>query len=304
MRRSFEDVLGEVTERIHARREPREQVLAEYPAYRQELEALLPVADAYTRLVRDPSAAYQARSRARIMRALEAERARQPRRGLAGWLLASTPRLAAMLAAVVLALGLGSFGFARASSDALPGSPLYGVKQAAEQARVATAFSPEAKSEVYAQQAEKRAEEFQRAMALNRPVIAEILLQRVHVTADNAVDQAEHTGALRRPMINARLQVRLQQMIQRLRQAEGQTRNPSVRSALEAELQHLQGLLARVQGTPVTPLPGPAGRKAESGSPGTAAQVNAAAHPRAQHLRATRWAHHQTSRPRERSVRL
>lgn len=108
--------------------------------------------------------------RARIRRiVLAAAVARQPRPsdravGLLTMLAAPAPYVVRFLAAVICAVGLLA-GATVASADSLPDDPLYGVKRAAEQLRLALAVAPEDRASVELSLAEHRLSEAERLAA-------------------------------------------------------------------------------------------------------------------------------------------
>jgi hypothetical protein len=144
-----------------------QEVLRRYPAQRDELIALLRLSVDLGSLeapAADP--AFRLRARNRMLAA--AAHRRQARR----WNpLAVLPRPVVRLAyagALAAALLVGGLTAAAASSDSLPGDPLYGVKLGVERAQLATTFDSAARARLELQFAEIRLAEAKRLFAAGR----------------------------------------------------------------------------------------------------------------------------------------
>jgi hypothetical protein len=120
-----------------AQGEPVEHILARYPADAAQLRPLLSTAAGLPALRLEPSEAARTKSRQQFMAQADLLRRTSPRQSL-GFL----PRfLTGFAAAAVVAVVLG-FGAVSASTSALPGDPLYGLKLSLEGARLQSAGSP------------------------------------------------------------------------------------------------------------------------------------------------------------------
>jgi hypothetical protein len=146
------------------------EILSEHPNEADELQPLLWTALATRReLISDgPSASYRANSTKRLMNLLRAttkrSRVKTARRLRWSW------KPAYALASLLLAFSLlaSSFGVAYASEDALPGDALYGVKRALERVSLAFSTSAVGDSRLLIQHAERRLQEVEQLIALNR----------------------------------------------------------------------------------------------------------------------------------------
>jgi hypothetical protein len=131
-----------------------EQCLERYPEHAAELRPLLETASAASQALDiEPSEDFRARARYQ----LRAELDRQPprRRWFAfGW----QPRWV-MVALVVLAIVLAGSGTVAAADDSMPDSPLYPVKLATENVRLALSSSDVRRAELYAALVERRVAE-------------------------------------------------------------------------------------------------------------------------------------------------
>ena len=78
-------------------------------------------------------------------------------------------KLAGALIATLLVFGM-VFGAGQAAAASLPGEPLYGLKLAAEQARMELTTDPEAKAELAAELAENRLGEITQMVASGKEV--------------------------------------------------------------------------------------------------------------------------------------
>ena len=144
-----------------------QDVLRRYPAERDELISLLRLSvdlGALEAPAADP--AFRLRARNRMLAA--AAHRRQARR----WNpLAALPRPVARVAyagGLAAALLVGGLTTAAASSDSLPGDPLYGVKLVVERAQLATTFDSAARARLELQFADLRLAEAQRLFAAGR----------------------------------------------------------------------------------------------------------------------------------------
>ncbi len=205
MARKLEDIFNECYERI-LQGESFESCLARYPEHAAELEPLLRTAFGFTLRASStlrPRPAFKHWSRVRLQRAQlhpkQQERPEKP--GFFSWQRAWAVALTAIL--VVLLTGGGTVA---ASADALPDQPLYPVKLATEQVKLAFAFSDTSKAELHAQLAETRAQEIE-AMANQgkteqAAITAERLANRLE-QANYAISKVETTKAEAVPSILA-----------------------------------------------------------------------------------------------------
>lgn len=157
----FEDVLSDCTERL-LQGESVAQCLQRYPEQARELEPLLRVAAAVRKSAAavEPRPEFAARTKYEVQSRLRAaDRKMAPRRSpVMGWI----PRWAVAVVSVVLVLLLGGTTTVAASSDALPGDPLYSVKATTETVQLKLTFSQEGKARLQARFAERRAGEMAR----------------------------------------------------------------------------------------------------------------------------------------------
>lgn len=162
MARELEDIFNECYERI-LQGESFESCLARYPEYAAQLEPLLRTAFGFTLRVStfQPRPEFKHWLRVRLQGAQFRPKQREPMQkpGFFSWQRAWAVGLTAIL--VVLLAG-GST--AAASADAMPDNPLYPVKLATEQVKLAFTFSDTSKAELHAQLAETRVREIE-AMA-------------------------------------------------------------------------------------------------------------------------------------------
>ncbi len=200
MKRSkrFEDVFEECLELVLTRGETIESCLSRYPEHAGELRPLLETALVTKRATAvEPSVEFRERARAHFYRALEEQAAPRKRVGFAwGW--SSQPRWAAAVG-VVVAVILMSGGTVAAASRSMPGQPLYAVKEATEQVRVALTPSAMGKAEFYAQLADRRVAEIVYLADRNDPR----LVQQVTEQLDNCLDRISELTMVAAPMQGA-----------------------------------------------------------------------------------------------------
>ncbi len=132
-----------------------EKCLAEYPDYATELQPLLDVASVSYKVANiNPSENFKAKARYEFNAAV-ADMASNPKRRWFEMVPIWGKAVAIMLVMVLISGG----ALVAASGNSLPGQTLYGVKLAAEQAQMVFTFSQYAKTELYADLANKRVSE-------------------------------------------------------------------------------------------------------------------------------------------------
>jgi len=152
----IEDILDDCLERLF-KGESIEDCLRDYPRQASELEPLLKTSLALLQksAAIQPNPEFKARVHSRLQGMLRAKLEKVEEKAIVPiwrrrWAVAMTTVL------VILLAGIGTVA---ASADALPDEPLYAVKLATEQARMALAFSEMGRAELHIQFAERRATE-------------------------------------------------------------------------------------------------------------------------------------------------
>lgn len=137
---SLDEVLDRCLTRLSDGSADIDRCLAEYPDWASELRPLLEAAmeGARDRPALDPDREYARLSEVRLLNRIPvapsvAVRSRSGRRGISGILVLRPAFIGALL---LVGLGLGSLGVARASASALPGDELYAVKRGLEEVRL------------------------------------------------------------------------------------------------------------------------------------------------------------------------
>jgi hypothetical protein len=150
------DILDNCLERLF-KGESIEDCLMDYPWQASELEPLLRTSIALLQksAAIQPNPEFKAKVGAQLQGMLRAKRGKAEKRAMGPiW-----RRRWAVAMSTVLVVLLAGIGTVAASADALPDEPLYAVKLATEQARIALAFSDTDKAELHIQFAERRATE-------------------------------------------------------------------------------------------------------------------------------------------------
>jgi hypothetical protein len=165
----FENILNECLDRI-IKGESIESCLKLYPECADELERLLKTAfEVHQAALVKPSAEFRQHAANDFQDAIRNMPVKKPGVGFKwqiGW-------VAPVAIAVVLLAGGG--GTVVAATNALPDSPLYGVKMATESVQLAFTFSDDAKTELYARFIDYRVEEIvEMAKAGNSDLIAQV----------------------------------------------------------------------------------------------------------------------------------
>jgi hypothetical protein len=151
--KEFNNILNECLERLLVKGETIEQCLRRYPGQAAELKPLLKTALVTKRVSAiQPRADFKARARYQFRSALK-EAAAKSRPPL-GWF----PRWATV-ATIALVLLLAGSSTVVAAGSSMPDSPLYPIKLAVEEARLALTFSPIGKARLCAELADRRVAE-------------------------------------------------------------------------------------------------------------------------------------------------
>ncbi len=194
-RSNFDNIVNDCLERIAAG-ETISECLARYPEHAEELAPLLRMGQATIRVSRGtaPSAAGKRRGMARMQAALaDSQNRRKARWQLPrlSWRPISTP-VAAAFAVVFLTL-VAAGGTAAASSDSIPGEPLYQVKSIKESVEERMARSDESKAQVQAKLARERGREMRELIVRGRIYEAEIVAFRLQRHLNRS---ANHIGVV------------------------------------------------------------------------------------------------------------
>jgi hypothetical protein len=174
--KQFNTVLDECLERILVNGETVAQCLEKYPAYAAELAPLLQTAVIASEAVDiQPSPEFKARARFQL-RTEMARADEKKKRSIFAW----QPRWAvAVITVVVVVLLGGGTVYAASSDDTIPGNPLYAVKLATENVRLALTASDTAKAEVYTTLVDRRVVEIERLMERGKTELAQRTLTRL-----------------------------------------------------------------------------------------------------------------------------
>ena len=164
--REFDNVLNECLERLLTKGETVEECLRSFPKHANELKPLLEAAlDIKKAIAIQPSSEFREKARYQLYSAFcEVEQKR--RRSFLRWNW--QPQWAAVVA-IALALLITGSGTVVAASGSMPDEPLYPVKLATEQARLAFTPSALGKAEFYAKLADRRVFEIVRMADKNEP---------------------------------------------------------------------------------------------------------------------------------------
>jgi hypothetical protein len=202
-RRDFEDVLNECLERVASGDDAR-RCASSHPEHEEELLPLLTMAAAMQAISTPPSSAEaKARGFVRFTQADADRRARKRRPVPALLRPMAKPLIVAFAAVAVTAVAAG--GTTVASSNSVPGEPLYWVKTTKES--ISLRIIPRSDistAEVHARLAEERGKEMRRLIEMGRIGAAEDLAVRMrkHLNASATfvgVVVPEHRGEMRPP---------------------------------------------------------------------------------------------------------
>ncbi len=185
MNRNFDDILNECLDRI-ASGDSIQRCVSRYPEHAVELVPLLRMASATSRAAHATpfAAAARERGRRRLTQALANGPAIPKRRApMFSWIRdllrtpLARPMLVAFVAVMVTAIAAG--GTTMASSNSVPGEPLYWVKTTKESITLRFRLSDMGRSEEHVRLASVRGDEMHRLMAQGNFLEAEKLVLRV-----------------------------------------------------------------------------------------------------------------------------
>ena len=195
----FTQVLDQCLDNVIQEGATVESCLQRYPQHAAQLGPLLTTA-LETRRTLDFTSNSSAKDGARLaLQTALRQRNARPRRSVWGLLIGVSAQLlvgprrwaVATAAAVALLVVVGGTGMVAASSESVPGQPLYSVKRAVEQVRLTTTFNNQAKAQLYASMASRRSQEMAVVAARGDTKRAERLAieaeQQLQQVQDNAL---------------------------------------------------------------------------------------------------------------------
>ena len=274
---TMEEALEQCWQRLQEG-EPLEACVQAFPQYAAELKEILVITMKYATLPQEPSEEFRARSLRRTL--VAAQRARQQRRQRRWWSLSMPAMRWAAASATALFLLFAGGEFAWATADSLPGTPLYSVKEAREQASIIlTNGQPAPRAAVQTDLTERRINELQRMVESPEylPRVPAVLLKMEQQLnqAIEAIARAKNPD--RRALVLRLIQV-MSRADQQLRTLE---QNPRTQAMPEVQRmrQWLDALTARVRSMlPAVGEQRPARQRAaatSSGSPRSAVPATA-----------------------------
>jgi hypothetical protein len=186
----IEDILDNCLERLF-KGESIEDCLRDYPWQASELEPLLKTSLALLQksAAVQPNPEFKAKVGSQLQGMLHAKREKAEKKAMGPiW-----HRRWAVAMSTVLVVLLAGIGTVAASADALPDEPLYAVKLAMEQARIALTFSDTDKAELHIQFAERRATEIAEMARQGESGEIPALTEQVanHLDSVHAVEKAQ-----------------------------------------------------------------------------------------------------------------
>jgi hypothetical protein len=235
----LEAILDECLQGMSTRGETIERCLQRYPRHAGQLAPLVQVAD-HIRKTSHPTlsvSATKAIERRLLKRATEL---RQSRAKPSLWSLPFSFRplvtVAATLTVVLVLVLAGGGGIVYASTDSLPGSPLYGVKRATEQVQLFLAPAGTKRTEFHIKFAQRRLEEVQ-ALADVRGQVDEEALAAIAEETELALEETEKAPAQHRPALLDKLvslTERQQAVLKRVQTKAPEAAQKGLNRALEA----------------------------------------------------------------------
>ena len=181
MTKKFDNALDDCLERV-ANGEKLEACLDDYPQHRQQLAPLLrmALATANVAAIAAPNSDAKARNFERLTHATRTFKPSQRRWSWlsAPWFPVARPIAVSLGAILLLVMGAGAT--TAASSDSVPGDPLYWVKTTKESVQLRFSRSDASRAEAYAHLADVRASEMRRLVKRGRFADAESVIKRMN----------------------------------------------------------------------------------------------------------------------------
>jgi hypothetical protein len=199
----LEAILNECLHDMSARGGTIERCLQRYPQHAKQLIPLIQVADR-VRKTSHPAlsvSATKAIERRLLKRATELRRSRaKPGHWSLPFSLRPLVTVAATLVVVLALVLAGGGGIVYASTDSLPGSPLYGVKRTTEQVQLFLTPAGTKRTELHIQFAQRRLEEVQ-ALAQIKGQVDEEALAAIAEETELALEETEKAPAQDKPAL-------------------------------------------------------------------------------------------------------
>jgi len=199
----LEAILDECLHDMSTRGETIERCLQRYPQHAGQLASLIQVADHIWRTSHPTLSvsATKAIERRLLERATELRRSRaKPSRWSLPFSLRPLGTVAATLIVVLALVLAGGGGIVYASTDSLPGSPLYSVKRATEQVQLFLAPTGTKRAVLHTEFAQRRLEEVQ-ALAEIKGQVDEEALAAIAEETELALEEAEKAPAQDKPAL-------------------------------------------------------------------------------------------------------
>ena len=192
MDREFDDILNECIEAV-AGGEDIDRCAARYPEHARELASLLRVATATTQVAAAASYTADAKARGlnRLSQAVADREARPARRFSVFPRAVPRPLLLGFMAIVLVVVGAGWTTVA--SSNSVPGDPLYWVKTTRESIDLRLPRSDNGKAQIHARLASVRGEEMRKLIVRGRVEDAKVLVVRIRIHLGRS---AHYTGVV------------------------------------------------------------------------------------------------------------
>jgi len=236
----LEAILDECLHDMSTRGESIERCLQRYPQYAGQLAPLIQVVDRIRKTSHPTLSVSAAKAIERRLLKRGAELRQSTRAKPSLWFLPFSLRPLVTVAAtliVVLALVLaGGGGIVYASTDSLPGSPLYGVKRATEQVQLFLTPTGTKRAELHISFAQRRLEELQ-ALAEIKGQVDEEALAAIAEETELALEETEKAPAQDKPALLDKLvslTKRQQAVLERVQAEAPEAAQKGLNRALEA----------------------------------------------------------------------
>jgi len=197
----IDEVLDACIADIRSGRRSVDDCVASHPEHRTELERLLPIVTAIQPPLVGPDPVRKIQAR-RTFLASFAEKPKPSRRWAPafGFHLVPRPLRAAAYAINVLTLLVLTTSAVANAREAQPDELLYPLKTSIEQVQVVAARTPDTKAAVRAQIAAERLSEIERALASDKPAVADTAANAYATTMDQAQKDLESARSSGRPV--------------------------------------------------------------------------------------------------------
>ncbi len=192
-----EQILANCIEEILSGKSTIEDCAKRYPQLENELRSMLEIVASLKPDDVRPSPQFKERAKMHLFDENKVTPVKAPSRGFWSWSAPSPVRVLASIGIAILVFAAAGGTTVYAAQSSLPGDTLYGVKTGVENLQLAVTSSPANKADLYLKFAQRRIDEVQQQVKLNRDISAQalVIVQQQFDNALKALSNSDNTKA-------------------------------------------------------------------------------------------------------------